>query len=119
MQCYKLCLSAIHPRIIIPNSCKAGLSGTCKHTAAVLLKCTSYQLNMPFIALLGFILFSAENVDNLYFYDFRQKIYLLERLSTTNTRCYWNKEPLTSAQKKICFDLLLLVCPESSLACHM
>nr|CAI5854920.1 unnamed protein product [Callosobruchus analis] len=94
----------------------------------------SIESLMPFIALLGFILFSAENVDNLYFYDFRQNIYLLVRLSTTDTRCYWSnkkkaveqhyeatpiletecykklvtdKEPLTSAQKKGCFDLLL------------
>nr|CAI5821345.1 unnamed protein product [Callosobruchus analis] len=97
-------------------SCKAGLSGTCKHTAAVLLKCTR-----------------AENV-------------LLERLSTTDTRCYWSnkkkaveqhyeatpiletecykkqvkdKEPLISVQKKRCFDLLLSLYPESSLACHI
>nr|CAI5821349.1 unnamed protein product [Callosobruchus analis] len=71
---------------------------------------------------------------------------LLERLSTTDTRCYWSnkkkaveqhyeatpiletecykkqvkdKEPLISVQKKRCFDLLLSLYPESSLACHM
>ncbi|VEN47855.1 unnamed protein product [Callosobruchus maculatus] len=112
-------LSVVEQKVEIQQltcTCKAGLSGRCKHIAAVLIKCT------------------------------RSNISTLEKLSSTDLKCTWNQSrgkvdetyeskpiletecfkgkvpdtpELSAEQKQKCFQLMTSICKDSGLSLHL